>query len=152
MQQRGDAVDSRLLGHRGWQRCQCVVLKDGTSFLLDKEQTSVQGWLRTLGTSSDEAIDRALSDFIGVPFVSNGITHTPITASPAALGSEQAWGQALASPSPSVPSAAPPAPAAAPAAAPVTAAPPLAPPAPPLTGPGSSPYWDSTPPPWARSK
>jgi hypothetical protein len=129
-----------------------LVLKDGTSFLLDKEQTSVQGWLRTLGTSSDEAIDRALSDFIGVPFVSNGITHTPITASPAALGSEQAWGQALASPSPSVPSAAPPAPAAAPAAAPVTAAPPLAPPAPPLTGPGSSPYWDSTPPPWARSK
>ena len=109
-----------------------LVLKDGTSFLLDKEQTSVRGWFQTLGNSSDEGVDRALSDLIGVPFVSNGITHTPLTAPSAALGSEQVQTQALTPPAP--------------------AAPPLASPAAPLTGPGSSPYWSSTPPPWARSK
>jgi hypothetical protein len=157
-----------------------LVLKDGSTVLLDKEQTSVRGWLQTLGASSDEAVDTALSDFIGVPFVANGITHTPITPSQSAatLRSEQAWDEALAPPATGGPATAPPAavvPAAAPpatatapaptapataapatsapaAAQPATAAPPLARPATPLTGPGSSPYWDSTPPPWARSK
>ena len=167
-----------------------LVLKDGSTVLLDKEQTSVRGWLQALGPSSDEAVDTALSDFIGVPFVSYGITYTPITASvsAAALRSEQAWDEALAPPGAGGPATAPPAaaaipaiaatPTAAPAAAatpgaaatpataatpaptpasttpatPATPAPPLAPPTTPLTGPGSSPYWTSTPPPWARTK
>ncbi len=120
-----------------------LVLKDGTSVLLDKEQTSVYGWLQTLGASKDRAVDTALSDFIGVPLIANGLTHTPISAvhaglpTPAPLGSQQAPPQAAA-PVTGAPSAVPPAAAASAAA--------------PLSGPGSSPYWAPTPPPWARSK
>jgi hypothetical protein len=132
-----------------------LVLKDGTSMVLDKEQTSVYGWFQTLRTSSDRVVDTALSDFIGVPLIANGLTHTPISAvqsglptPTAAFSPEQAPLQAAAPVTGAPPAPATGAPSAPPAAAPMTPAPTAAP----LSGPGSSPYWAPTPPPWARSK
>jgi hypothetical protein len=60
-----------------------LYLKDGSSLTLDKERTSlgtVASLWSTLTRSSDREVDRALADFIGVPFYDNGATVLPTTS------------------------------------------------------------------------
>ena len=59
-----------------------LYLKDGSSLLLDKEQTSSSAspfsfWTPSLGRSSDEVADRALAGFIGVTFYDGGVAVPP---------------------------------------------------------------------------
>lgn len=164
-----------------------LYLKDGSSLLLDKEQTSSSAslfsfWTPSLGRSSDEVADKALAGFIGVTFYDKGAfvppavtgllgqaaledPQTPEPAEAAAAGpavaavgpavaaavgpavATQAAPVAQVAPAPIAPTPAAPAPAA------PTEAPPMQAPPTPSAAPGapvSGPYWEPTPPPWAR--
>ena len=118
-----------------------LYLKDGSSLLLDKEQTSSSTspfsfWTPSLGRSSDEVADRALAGFIGVTFYDGGVAVPP-----AATG---LFGQpALAEPQTPEPTE---------SVAPTPVAPTQAPPRPATAAraPATEPYWEQTPPPWAK--
>lgn len=150
-----------------------LYLKDGSSLLLDKEQTSSSAspfsfWTPSLGRSSDEVADSALAGFIGVTFydggmavppVATGLFGQPALAEPQTSGPAEAVAPAVAlaaaalapatqavqtqeAPLPAGPSPAAPTPAAPAQAPPRSATAPHAP--------ATEPYWEQTPPPWAR--